>query len=111
MQLPLEDVMIAHTRISENGRIVIPAAMREKLGLKGGDVVLLTFEKDRMIVQSQQAAIRKTQQELRALVGPDRCLSDELIAERREEARREMAEFERDLDRTRETAAEMTEIG
>jgi hypothetical protein len=39
------------------------------------------------------ARIRRIQESMRALIPGDRLLSDELIADRREEARREMEEW------------------
>jgi AbrB family looped-hinge helix DNA binding protein len=80
-------------RINENGRIVIPAQIREKLGLKPGDTLLLRVEGDALFIESQQSRIRRVQERLRRLIPADRVLSDELIAERREEARQEMEEW------------------
>jgi AbrB family looped-hinge helix DNA binding protein len=80
-------------RINENGRIVIPAQIREKLGLKPGDTLLLRVEGDALFIESQQSRIRRVQESLRRLIPADRVLSDELIAERREEARQEMEEW------------------
>jgi AbrB family looped-hinge helix DNA binding protein len=110
MNLSLAEVLVAHTRMSENGRIVIPVAMREKLGLKSGDAVVLTFEDGRLILQSYEATLQDIQQRIRALVGPDRSLSDELIADRREEWRREMAEMGLNEDGSEVRAEEIGRI-
>jgi AbrB family looped-hinge helix DNA binding protein len=87
------DVIEAKARINENGRIVIPAAIREKLGFHPGDTLYLAAEGDTLKIESHRARIRRVQESLRRLIPPDRVLSDELIAERREEARREMEEW------------------
>jgi AbrB family looped-hinge helix DNA binding protein len=81
------------TRINDNGRIVIPSEIRQRMGIKPGDTLFLTLEGDVLKVESQIARIRRIQESLRKLVPSDRLLSDELIAERREEARREMEEW------------------
>lgn len=79
-------------KINDNGRIVIPAELRQEMGIKPGDTLLLTLERGVLKVESQLARIRRIQESMRALIPGDRLLSDELIAERREEARREMEE-------------------
>jgi len=80
------------SKLNENGRIVIPAEIRSKMGIKPGDTLFLTLEGDILKVESQLARIRRIQESLRALIPGNRLLSDELIADRREEARREMEE-------------------
>jgi AbrB family looped-hinge helix DNA binding protein len=81
------------SKLNDNGRIVIPAEIRSKMGIKPGDTLFLTLEGDVLKVESQMARIRRIQESMRALIPGDRLLSDELIAERREEARREMEEW------------------
>jgi AbrB family looped-hinge helix DNA binding protein len=89
-------------RINQQGRIVIPAEIRRKMDIKPGETVLMDLEDGVLRIESHRARIRRIQQSLAHLVPPGRCLSDELIAERREEARREMEEFESDEARGRE---------
>jgi AbrB family looped-hinge helix DNA binding protein len=81
------------SKLNDNGRIVIPAEIRSKMGIKPGDTLFLTLEGDVLKVESQMARIRRIQESMRALIPGDRLLSDELIADRREEARREMEEW------------------
>jgi len=81
------------TRINDNGRIVIPAGIRQRMGIKPGDTLFLTLEGDVLKVEPHLAGIRRVQESLRHLIPAGRLLSDELIAERREEARREMEEW------------------
>jgi AbrB family looped-hinge helix DNA binding protein len=82
-----------HGRINQNGRIVVPAVMRKAMGLKLGDSVVMSFEDGVLRIEPQKARVRRIQQSLRQLVPADRVLSDELIAERREEAGREIEEW------------------
>jgi AbrB family looped-hinge helix DNA binding protein len=82
----------AHIRISANGRIVIPAAMRERLDLKANDSVVLILEGSEIKLITYEENIRRIQQYFKQFAKPGVLWSDELIAERREEARREQAE-------------------
>jgi AbrB family looped-hinge helix DNA binding protein len=87
------DEEVVTARLSENGRIVIPAEIRQKLELSPGDTVLLSVEGYVLKIEPQRARIRRIQESMRQFLPPDRVLSDELIADRREEARRETEEW------------------
>jgi AbrB family looped-hinge helix DNA binding protein len=78
-----------HTRINANGRVVIPAAFRRVLGIKPGDVVVVRVENQELRITTLQQRLAKAQQWMRRHVAASRSLADELIAERREAARRE----------------------
>jgi AbrB family looped-hinge helix DNA binding protein len=72
------------------GRVVLPVAVRKALGLKPGS--RLTLEVDGQVVKLTPAreAIRRAQAILAPYRPKDgRLMSDELVAERREEYRRE----------------------
>jgi len=76
-------------RVSEKGRIVIPASIREELGIKVGDVVDLRVEDKELRISTLKARIERAQERVRKYAVPGRLMSDELIAERREEAANE----------------------
>jgi AbrB family looped-hinge helix DNA binding protein len=78
-----------HTRINENGRVVIPASFRRVLGLQPGDTVVLRIENDELRITTLRQRLARAQQLVRKHVAAKRSLVDELIAERREAARRE----------------------
>jgi len=80
-------------RLNENGRIVIPVAIRKQMGLKPGDNVRMRLEDGVLKIESQLARIRKIQEEFKKYAKPGVLMSNELIADRREEARREMEEW------------------
>jgi AbrB family looped-hinge helix DNA binding protein len=88
----------AKAKINQNGRIVIPAAIREELGVAPGDTLLMDVEDGVLRVESFDVRLARIQDELVQLVGPDRMLSDELIAERRAEAWREQVEADRERE-------------
>jgi AbrB family looped-hinge helix DNA binding protein len=77
------------TRINENGRVVIPASYRRALGIRSGDTVVLRIENDELRITTLRQRLAKAQQLVTKYVPPATSLVDELIAERREAARRE----------------------
>ena len=93
MNSNVTDEGVVTARLSDNGRIVIPAEIRQKLELSPGDTVLLSVEGYVLKIEPQRARIRRIQQSMRQFLPPDRVLSDALIADRREEARRETEEW------------------
>jgi AbrB family looped-hinge helix DNA binding protein len=79
----------ARLRINENGRVVIPAAFRKALGINPGDEVILRLEEDELRITTMKRRIERAQRHVRKYVKPGVSLVDELIAERREAAKRE----------------------
>ena len=77
------------TRVNENGRVVIPAAFRKRLGIRAGDQVLLRIEDDELRITTLKRNIERAQRLVRKHVKPGTSLADELIAERRAAARNE----------------------
>ena len=76
-------------KINQNGRIVIPAAIRQEMGIKAGESLLMEVEDGVLRIESYPARIRRIQQEFAQYNRPGVFASDELIAERRAEAARE----------------------
>ena len=79
----------ARARINENGRVVIPASFRKALGINAGDEVVLRLEDDELRIMTMKHRIARAQRLVRKYVKPGVSLVDELIAERRAEARKE----------------------
>ncbi len=79
----------ARLRVNENGRVVIPAPFRKALGINAGDEVVLRIEDDELRITTLKRRVARAQQRIRRYVKPGRSLAAELIAERREAARRE----------------------
>jgi AbrB family looped-hinge helix DNA binding protein len=77
------------TRVNENGRVVIPAAFRKAMGINAGDEIILRIEDDELRISSLKQRIERAQRLVRKRVKPGSSLVDELIAERREAAKRE----------------------
>ncbi len=76
-------------RVNENGRVVIPATFRKRLGIRIGDEVVLQIENDELRIITLKRNIERAQRLVRKHVKPGTSLVDELIAERREAARNE----------------------
>ena len=76
-------------RINENGRVVIPAAFRKELGIKAGDEVILRVDDGELRISTLKSRLERARRQVRKYVKPGVSLVDELIAERREEAKRE----------------------
>ena len=77
-------------KVNENGRVVIPAEFRRALGVDAGDEVILTWKDDEIRITTMQRRIERAQRHARQYVKPGVSLVDELIAERREAAKREL---------------------
>jgi len=75
--------------VNENGRVVIPASFRKALGINVGDEVVLRIEDDELRITTLKRRLERAQQSIRRYIKPGRSLVDELIAERREAAKRE----------------------
>jgi AbrB family looped-hinge helix DNA binding protein len=75
--------------VNENGRVVIPAAFRKRLGIRAGDEVVLRIEDDELRISTLKRNIARAQRLVRKHVKSGTSLVDELIAERRKAARRE----------------------
>lgn len=92
----VSEPLTAHTRINANGRIVIPAVMREKLGLQKDDSIVMEVEDGVLRIESYLSRIRRIQAEFAHLAPVGGLLaSDKLITERRQEAQLENETFER----------------
>jgi AbrB family looped-hinge helix DNA binding protein len=77
-------------RISDKGRVIIPAAFRDALGLKAGDEVQLRIEDNELRISTLRSRVREAQAYFRQFKKPSgRLSSDEFIQERREAAKHE----------------------
>ncbi|OZB35932.1 MAG: AbrB family transcriptional regulator [Halothiobacillus sp. 14-56-357] len=76
-------------KMSEGGRVVIPAAIRKALELKEGDTVLWELVDGEARLTTRRERLRRAQELVRRYVPEGVSLVDELIAERRAEAARE----------------------
>lgn len=76
-------------RLGPDGRIVIPAAFREALGLSEGDTLIASIDTGELHLLTVRAAMRRAQAIVRKFVPEGVSLVDELIEDRRREVERE----------------------
>ena len=76
-------------KIDSAGRVLIPASIREAMELEEGTVVLAWLEHGELHLVGAKAASAHAQRLTRELIAGRDSLADQLIADRREEARRE----------------------
>ena len=79
----------ARTRMSEKGRVVIPAAIREAFGIGVGDALDWRVEDGELRISTIRSRILRAQERASRYVKPGTLVSDELSAERREAAKHE----------------------
>ena len=77
------------TTLEETGHLAIPLEYREAMGIKPGDELILTLEAGELHVLTPHQALRKAQSLVRRHVPEGHSLVDELIEDRRREARLE----------------------
>jgi AbrB family looped-hinge helix DNA binding protein len=75
-------------QLGDRGRLVLPAQIRKRLNLRAGDELVVTVQPDGSLRLASPAQIVRETRGLYRTAG-HRSLADELIAERRAEAKRE----------------------
>lgn len=70
-------------KLGEGGRVVIPAAMREQMGVKPGDMLIAHVENGELRLISRRMALRQVQESLAKYKKPGESIVDEFLAERR----------------------------
>jgi AbrB family looped-hinge helix DNA binding protein len=91
--------MTQQAKVIDGGKVVIPANIRRELDIKRGDSLVVERDAAGAIILKTYAQVsREAQQRFRDMRGADGAGSssvvDELIADRRDEARREAARDE-----------------
>jgi len=93
--------------LDKHGRILIPSALRKKMGWAANQPLTIVSGKHGLQVLSPLQALEQAQEEVRKYARPGVSVVDELIRERREEVRRDDEEYERSkARRARRHAAE-----
>jgi len=77
-------------RLDGSGRILVPAKVRKHLKLRKGSTLIGTLDKQRLVLNTRDEALRRAQEYFSQFRPAGRLLSDELIEDRRKEARREL---------------------
>ncbi|MBX3550159.1 MAG: AbrB/MazE/SpoVT family DNA-binding domain-containing protein [Xanthobacteraceae bacterium] len=83
------EVLQSKVRLGPDGRVVIPAAFREALGIGEGDTLFARVENGEINLLTPSGVMRRVNAMAREFVPEGVSLADELIAERRREAAEE----------------------
>ena len=78
-----------HVRVIEGGKIVIPAALRRKYGFEIGSTLVVDDTPGGMTIRSLDDAVAAAQAIMARVAPPERCLSDEIMTDRRSESERD----------------------
>ena len=76
-------------KMGTNGRLVVPAKLRKEIGLSDGRAILLETVGGELRVRPMEDVLQHARDRLRTFLGDGKSLSEELIRDRRAEARGE----------------------
>ena len=79
---------MATVTIKPDGRVLIPARLRAELDVEPGEPLVARVDDGRLILERRRDAIRRLQKRFATVAGPT-SLVDELLEDRRAEARRD----------------------
>jgi bifunctional DNA-binding transcriptional regulator/antitoxin component of YhaV-PrlF toxin-antitoxin module len=77
--------------LGQEGQLVIPTVLQQLLGFEEGDKLIAREEAGRLVLEKQNTIKQRLKARF-AQVSKSRSLVDELIAQRREAAKQEVAE-------------------
>lgn len=84
----LETTSIVEVQVGPQGRVVIPAVLRQAWQIQPGETLMARLEDDRLILEKPERIKARAKGRFAALAGQV-SLADELIAERHREAAQE----------------------
>ena len=82
----MDDIAIS---VADNGRVVLPVALRRRLNVVRGGTLVIRDDGGRLVLESADEAITRAQDIVRRFAPDAAGVVDELSAERRAEAERE----------------------
>ena len=83
---------VVKAKVDSQGRVLIPAAIREAMKMKPGGHVAMYLDEDGLHLVTREFTREQLRREIAAHVPEGVSLADELIADRRAEAAREEQE-------------------
>lgn len=79
---------VVEVTVGPQGRLVVPAALRRRLGIEHGTTLVAREDDGRLVLERPDAVLARLQRRF-AVVPEGVSLADELVAERHAEAARE----------------------
>lgn len=76
-------------QIAANGRMVLPANLRQQLHVEGGGLLIIREDEGRLVLESVDDAVRRAQALVRRYAPGAQGVTDELLTERQAEASHE----------------------
>lgn len=73
-------------QIAPNGRMVLPASLRQQLHVERGGLLIIRQDEGRLILESIDDAVRRAQALVRRYAPDAQGVADELLTEHRAEA-------------------------
>ncbi len=73
-------------KLIKGGKVVVPAALRRKLGISPGDVLI--FEEDgdgRIVLKTYEQVVREVQEQFDSMLPPGVSMTEELFKQRQRE--------------------------
>lgn len=83
-----EQLQGVEVQVGPQGRLVIPVSLRRAWQIERGQILIARLDGERLVLEKPAQVLRRVKGRFAALRGQP-SLADELIAERRAEARRE----------------------
>ena len=87
--------------VMPNGRLVLPASLRKVLGVEKGGQLIAELDGDVVWLSTQDQSLDEAGELFRSYLTSDDSVADEVIADRRAENARELAEADRTADESR----------
>ena len=81
------EARVYRSRIDASGRMVLPSELRDQLGLEVGSAVVVVQDEHGVHIETPEQALGSLRAYFKGLVPEGVSLVDELIAERRAEAK------------------------
>ena len=76
-------------QIAANGRMVLPAGLRQQLRVEGGGLLIIREDEGRVVLESVDDTVRRAQALVRRYAPDAQDVANELLMERQAETRRE----------------------
>ena len=77
--------------LAAGGRVVIPATVRDRLGLAEGEPLVLTVDDGTVRIETYERRVERIRAEVRTMIPPTGDLVDRFLADKRAEAAHENA--------------------